>query len=226
MSRQHLDYVGFIAAILSAVSWFVFAYGQLNLPDLSKVDDPLLFFQAIDDAQFVYLLYGWGGILGTLLCIPYLVAFYKAMEQTAPMMLLVLIVSLIGVALTILGFFKPLIIVYFHTPLGLAGTADTLPLLKVAVEVSLELFEGPWFLGSFLLFSLGFGLTATYAWRTATGPRWLNGAGIVAGLAGLVWLTPFLPSFLDSLTPLLILVNIVASIFWSIGLSLVLVNQR
>jgi hypothetical protein len=128
------------------------------------------------------------------------------------MMLLAMIVALIGAVLTTFGFFKPLILVYFHTPVGLEANTETLPLLKVAAEVSLDIFEGPWFLGSFLIFGLGFGLIAYYAWRTATGPKWLNGVGIMVGLSGLVWLNPFLPSFFGSLTVLLIVVNILTVI--------------
>jgi hypothetical protein len=119
-----------------------------------------------------------------------------------------------------------LALVYFHLPLSLEARPEDLPFLKLTTEVSLELYESPWFLGSFLMFGLGFGLIAYYGWRTATGPKWLNGVGIVAGLSGLVWLAPFLPPFLGPLTGFLIPLNILTVMVWSIGLSIVLVRQR
>ncbi len=52
MSKKSLYNVGLVAAILSAVSWFVFVYGQLNLPDVSTIDDPLQLFQKVEELEF------------------------------------------------------------------------------------------------------------------------------------------------------------------------------
>ena len=227
MSNKHLYRVALIAAILSAVSWFAFVFGQLSLPALSEIDDPLLFFQTIQDTRTNFLLYGWGGVLGTLLCVPYLLAFYTAMKESAsvvPLVLLSLIIALIGTVLTVIGFFKPLTIIYTYVPMGLAAGPEALPLLKTAASVAVEVFEMPWNVGSFLLFGLGIGLIAYYALRTATGPKWLNWVGIIAGVSGIVWLRTYLP-FLLPVSVFLIVLNILTVIVWSIGLSAVIVRR-
>jgi len=225
MSNKDLYRASLIAAILSAVSWFAFVYGQINLPALSEIDDPLQFFQAIQDARTPFVLYGWGGTLGTLLAVPYLLAFYAVLKDKAPLVSMPIIYAFIGVTLTVLGFFKPLTALYTYVPMGLAADPEALPFLKTASSVSIELYELPWNVGSFLLFGLGIGLIAYYAWRTATGPAWLNWVGIISGIAGITWLAAYLPFLGGTLRIILIVVNILALMVWSIGLSLVLARQ-
>lgn len=147
MSNKHLYRVALIAAILSAVSWFAFVFGQMSLPALSEIDDPLLFFQTIQDTRTLFLLYGWGGVLGTLLCVPYLLAFYTAIKESAsvvPLVLLSLIIALIGTTLALIGFFKPLTLIYSYVPMGLEAGPEELPLLRTAASVAVEVLELPW----------------------------------------------------------------------------------
>ena len=91
------------------------------------------------------------------------------------------------------------------------------------MNFGLEVMELPWNLGSFLLFGLGNGLFALHAWRAAVGPKWVNGVGMVGGLAGIVWLNAYLP-FLQPVAIFLIALNILAIIIWSIALSVALVR--
>jgi hypothetical protein len=227
MSNKALYRVALIAAILSALSWFAYVFGQLSLPALSEIDNPQLFFQTIQDTRTIFLLYGWGGVLGTLLCVPYLLAFYTAIKESAsvvPLVLLSLIIALIGTVLAVIGFFKPLTLIYSYVPMGLEAGPEALPLLKTAASVAVEVLELPWNVGSFLLFGLGIGLIAYYALRTATGPKWLNGVGIIAGLSGIVWLRVYLP-FLLPVSVFLIVLNILTIMIWSIGLSVVIVRR-
>jgi hypothetical protein len=225
MSNKDLYRAGLVAAILSAVSWFAFVYGQLNLPALSDIDDPLRWFQTIEDTRTFFFLYGWGGTLGTLLAVPYILAFYKSIKEKAPLVSMPVIYAFIGVALALLGFFKPLTALYAYLPLGLAADPETLPFLKTASSVAVEVYELPWNVGSFLLFGLGTGLIAYYAWRTATGPAWLNWVGIIGGIAGITWLAAYLPFLGGPVRIIMIVVNILALIVWSIGLSLVLARR-
>jgi len=221
MSRNSIYRVGLVAAIVSTVSWFLFVYGQMSLPALSEIEDPLEFFQEAQDARSVFLLYGWGGLVATLLCIPYIMAFYQAIKDKASLVSLATVTSLIGIVLASLGFMKPLTLIHAYAPKALEANVETLPMLKVAAATTVELFELPWNLGSFLVFGLGFALIAFYAWRTGTGPKWLNGVGLFAGLTGIVWLTPYF-SFPEGLAVMLRVLNILGIMIWSIGLSIVL----
>lgn len=218
MSKKSFYKLALISAVVSAVSWIVFVIGQTSLPATSGISDPLEFFNVLQDARSTFLMYGWGGIFGTLLSIPFILAFYVAMKDTSPMVLLSTITALVGAVFTSLGFFKPLTLAYIHLPYALEASAEALPMIRIAAKVAVDVYEVPWALGSFLLFGLGFGLLGYLGLRSATGPKWLNIAGILAGLTGIVWLTVFLP-FIQPVHLVLILSNILLIFIWSIGLS-------
>ncbi|MBW1814743.1 MAG: hypothetical protein JRJ39_14050 [Deltaproteobacteria bacterium] len=225
MTNKSFYKVALLAAILSAVSWIAFILGGMSKPALSEISDPRQFFQTIQDTRTVWLMYGWGGIFGTLLSVPYVIAFYYAMKDTGPGILLSIVIALIGATLTLFGFFSPLTTLYYYLPVGLVATPESLPVFKAAAEVAVQVFEAPWFVGSFLIFGLGFGLIAYFGLRTSTGPNWLNVVGILAGLAGIIWLENFLP-FLEPIGVILRLLNILLIFVWSIGLSAALVRQK
>jgi len=225
MSNKNYYKVALTAAILSAVSWIFFILGGMSKPPLSEISDPLQFFQTIQDSRIAWLMYGWGGIFGTLLSIPYIIAFYNAMKDSGPGILLSMITALIGATLATFGFFSPLTTLYYYLPVGLVATPEYLPVFKAASEVAVQVFEAPWFVGSFLIFGLSFGLIAYFGWRTSTGPKWLNVVGMLAGLTGIIWLENYLP-FLQPIGVILRLSNILLIFVWSIGLSSALVRQK
>lgn len=219
--KKSLYNLAFLAAILSAISWVAFVIGGMGLPDLSAISDPLEYYLAYQEAWTAYLLYSWGGVFGTLLSIPYILAFYIAMKDYGPGILLAMITALIGAVFTVFGFFDPLTVMYIHLPHALEAGADQLQVIRIASEVTGGAFEAAWFLGSFLIFSLGFGLLAYFGLRSATGPKWVNMVGLFGGLTGVVWLNLFL-AFIRPFSTILIILNILMIFIWSIGLSFAL----
>ncbi|MCO5188764.1 MAG: hypothetical protein M9928_23670 [Anaerolineae bacterium] len=223
MSNNNIYRVGLIAAILATVSWFVYVFAQMSTPAPSGIENPQQFFQTVQEARTVFLFYGWSGVWGILLGIPYLFAFYMAIVERAPMVQLALLFVLIGSSLAIFGFFKPLTLVYEYLPMATTTDPELLPFLKTAADAAGEVMELPWNLGSLLLFGLGSGLFAFYAWRASIGPKWANACGLIGGLAGIVWLQAYVP-FLVPMATILIATNILAISIWAIGLSVSLVR--
>ena len=92
--------------------------------------------------------------------IPYLVAFYTSIKEKSSLSLIVLVISLIGIVLAMIGFMKPLTLVYLISPIGLNTSPESVKTVQIAVLVMGEVVEVGWFIGSFLVFGLGIGLFA------------------------------------------------------------------
>jgi hypothetical protein len=226
MSNKKLYQAGFVAAIVSTLGWLAFIMGTTGLPDLSGIDDPSTLFLALKDARTSYLLYGWGGVIGAFLTIPYVLAVYYATRQAGSIRLLAMMAGVIGAVLAAMAFMgDTLTQVYFYVPAAQEASIDQLPMLAVVARFSGDVFEVAWFVGSFLVYGLGIGLLAFYAWQTGVGSKWINGIGLIAGVTGLIWLRPFLP-FLNPATTILSLLNILTVTIWAIGISASLVRHK
>jgi len=223
MKNGSLYKVGLVAAILSTIGWLAYILGSMSLPDVSGLDGRP-FFQAFQDARSTYLLYSWGGVFGALLTIPYVLAFRAATREEVGVRSLATAAAVIGAVLTALGFMKTLTTVYLVVPAALEASADQLPMMQIAARFAGDVFEVPWFFGSFLAYGIGVGLLAVHALRAAKGPKWVNVVGVVGGISGIIWLRPFLP-FLLPLTTLGSMVNILTVTIWCIGLSAALVRR-
>ncbi len=161
MSNKKLYQVGLIAAILSTAGWFVYILGNTGGPDLSLIDDPKQYFQALQDIRSTRLLYGWGGVLGALLTIPYILAFHYATEDAGSVRIVATTTAVIGAVLTAVGFMSTaLASVYFLLPMALEAAPETLAMMKIAATFSTRVFEVMWWVGSFLAYGLGVGLMA------------------------------------------------------------------
>ena len=199
----------------------MFILGSMSKPVLSEITDLRLFFQTIQDTRTAWSMYGWGGIFGNLLSVPYVVAFHYAMKDTGPGILLSMVIALIGATLTTFGFSSPLTTLYYYLPVGLVASPESLPVFRAAGEVAVQVFEAPWFVGSFLIS----GLVAYFGLRPSTGSKWLNAVRMLAGLTGVIWFEDYLP-FLQPIGVLLRLLNILLIFVWSIGISVVLLRQE
>jgi len=217
--------VGLFSAVLSAICWIIYILGATGNPDLRVMEDPETFFHAIQNARISFLMYGWGGVLGTLLVIPYLVAIYTSIKEKTPFGLIVLVISLVGIVLAMIGFMKPLTLVYLISPIGLDANPEFIKTMQIAVLVMGEVVEVGWFIGSFLVFGLGIGLFAFLALRLSIGPNWINVIGMIGGISGVIWLAIFFP-FLETFGTLLRLFNILTIFIWSIGLSVALTRLK
>jgi hypothetical protein len=221
MSAKPLHQVSLAAALLSIIAWILYIVGSTGLPDLTAVEGAQDYFRTIEDSRSSFLLFGWSGMIGTLLFIPMLLAFYSVLKDQNPFTTQVLVIAMVGLTLSLIGFTKPLMAVYEFLPAGQAVSPENAATVRIAADVASEVADLPWNLGSFLLFGLGSGLLALTAFRSATGPGWVNIVGIVGGVAGVVWLNAYLPLF-DPIFTLLILLNIVALLVWLVGLSVAL----
>jgi hypothetical protein len=223
--NDKLNKIGLYSAILSAICWVIYILGGTGNPGLRTIEEPQLFFQAIQDSRATILLYGWGGVLGTLFAVPYILAIYSSIKKKTSVGIVVMGISLIGIVLALIGFMKPLTLVYLIAPLGMNAGVGILKTMQIAVLIMGEAVEVSWFIGSFLVFGLGIGMLALYALKYSIGSKLINYIGIIGGLSGVVWLAIFFP-FLENAGVLLRITNITSILVWSIGLMISLVRSK
>ena len=223
MEHQSLYRAGLISAIVSTVGWIAYILGstQASIPLSLTGSD---WFTALEEARFGFALYGWGGTIGTLFSIPYVLAFHAATERSGSVRGIATIGAIIGAAFTFLGFVEPLTKVHFILPAGDGISGSELALLEASARALEYVFEVPWFLGSFLIYGFGSTLLAWYALKSTQTPKWINVVGIIGGAAGLTWLRPFIP-IPEFLTLPMSLLNIVLLSVWCIALSASLVQR-
>lgn len=222
MTKTGFYRIGLAAAILSTLGWIAFIVaGNPSYAGLSGLE----LFQAWQNDRVGWLLYGWGGVFGALLSIPYFQVFHHALKDKVPVSSMVTTTAIIGCVLTAIGFFAALVMIYAWVPAALEASPETLPTIEVVTQYAADIFEVPWWIGSFMVYCLGVGLMAYYAWRTDTGPRWVNIVGIVGGLSGIIWLRYFFRA-LYAWELIGSIINILAVTVWAIGLSVVLLRAE
>lgn len=224
MTTTRLHQIGFASAILCAVSWAVYIVAQPATPDLTAVEAGRQYFRTIQENRLAFLLYGWSGVAGTLLLVGFLIPFRVALEAERPLVALGSASSLIGATLAVVGFSAPLMLAYHFLPAGLAAGPESVETVRVAAAIAADVVEVSWNLGSFLVFGLAVFVFALEAFRAGVGPAWVNATGMAGGIAGLVWFQAYAPFLLPIALPL-ILVNIVATLVWGIGLSAALLRR-
>jgi len=222
MTKKAFYRIGFAAAVLSTLGWVAFIVA--GNPSYSGMSGRELF-QAWQDDRFGWLLYGWGGVFGALLSIPYFQTFHYVLKDKAPASSVAAAAAIIGCVLTAFGYFAALVMIYAWVPEALQASPETLPMIEITTQYASELFEVPWWVGSFMAYSLGVGLFAYFAWRSDTGPKWLNAVGILGALSGIIWLRYFF-RVLYSGELIGSLINILAVTIWAIGLSVALMRAE
>ena len=219
MNNNKLYKFALISAVISTIGWVAYIVGATGTPDLSAAETGQQFFQAMLAAKSTYLIYGWGGVFGALLSIPYVIAFYEAVKTAGSIRLVVVASAVIGAVMTAIGFLSNTIsVAYFMLPDAIEAGAEQLDMMRIALNFATDASEGVWWVGSFLLYGIGTWMFAWYALKHTSTAKWINYVGLVGGLSGIIWLRHFLP-FLKPLILPLSLVNILAISIWSIAFS-------
>jgi len=220
-SQRTLPFLALICAILSTLFWILYVLTATGSPRLPSLSEPVARLEALNEASLAYLSYGWAGAFGAFLSIPYMFGIVYSMDKAGPQRWVALLTGIIGAVLTGVAFLSvSLSAIYYLLP-SAAASSELAQEFAVAIEITLRGQEATWFFGSFLAYGLAVSWMATDALRTKTGPAWINRIGIIGGIAGVIWLRPFIPvlmqfAVLGSIT------NIVLLSVWAIGLTFAL----
>ena len=223
MLNRGLYQTGLVFAILTALAWILFVVGLISSTqgqDAGLVEGYLA--SAESSASLMYL---WGGILGSLFIIPVYLAMYLGFQrEIGSVMLAPLAFAIVGVVFLTLGFMVDVGSgIYHFGPAVAQAEGQNAETMVLAAQLAQDSIEMTWAVGSFMAFGGPLVWIAILLFRSSRVPGWLNWIGIIGGLAGCAWILSWVP--VPPVGPIPLMVNIVFSMVWFIGLSLVLVRS-
>jgi hypothetical protein len=117
--------------------------------------------------------------------------------------------------------------IYIFGPIVAEASGDEAIDLWRAARLAQDSIEVTWFIGSFMAYGAAVIWMAVLMLRSAKAPRWLNWVGIIAGLAGFIWLRLFIPIPMPQILFLvLILINVFVGMGWMVGLTFILARAN
>jgi hypothetical protein len=183
--------------------------------------DTVRYLEEVGDSSTKSYVYGIAGIVMCLLFMPLGVATYRVLRRGA-MAGLGSLAMVVGLAMLVPAYAMSILeataLASAATELGASG-AEALYVVREAGGVIQAIF---FVVGSVLTLSAAPLLWAIEGRRTGALPTWLNRAGLVVGISGLVWLVFYFE------TPVIlgaILVNVVASLVFFVALSRLLLRR-
>jgi hypothetical protein len=225
MSNKGLYKTGLVFAVLTALSWILFVIG--NFGSSSTAGGIVEAYIARSESASL-LMYTWGGIFGSLFVVPVFLAFFQGFRHEVGSVLAVPVAfAILGVVFLTMGFMVDTgsMIYYFGPAVAAAESADATLIVK-AGQLAQDSIEVTWAIGSFLAYGGSIVWMAILLLRSERVSRWVNWVGILGGLAGFVWLVRFVPvPAPQSIGFILLFLNIIFSIVWLVGLSLVLTKS-
>ncbi len=222
MSNKGLYKTGMVFAVLTALSWILFVIGSIGS---SGSSGGIVETYIAQSGSASLLMYTWGGILGSLFVVPIYLAFFQGFRyETGSVLAVPVTFAILGVVFLTMGFMVDTgSMIYYFGPAAAAAEGADAELIVKAGQLAQDSIEVTWAIGSFLAYGGSIVWIAILLFRSGRVQKWLNWFGVVGGLAGFVWLVRFLPiSAPQSLGFILIFINIILSIVWLVGLSLVL----
>jgi len=222
VSNRGLYQAGLVFAMLTALAWALFVIGLVSAPS-GQDAGPVAGYVA-DAASTGTILYLWGGVARWLCIVQvYLSICLGFARETGSVLLAPVGLALMGAAFLTLGFMVDTrSAVYTFAPVVAQADQLSAESTLVAAQFAQDSIEMTWSMGSFLAYGGPIVWIAILLFRSNRVPSWSNLAGVVAGLAGFVWILSWLP--LPPAGPIPLLVNIVLGMVWFVGLALVLVR--
>jgi hypothetical protein len=225
MSNRGLYKTGLVFAVLTGLSWILFVLGSFGAS--GSAGGVVETYIARSESASL-LMYTWGGIFGSLFVVPVFLAFFQGFRyETGSVLAVPVAFAILGVVFLTMGFMVDTgSLIYYFGPAAAAAEGSDAELIVKAGQLAQDSIEVTWAIGSFLAYGGSIVWIAILLLRSERAPKWVNWVGILGGLAGFVWLVRFLPvSAPQSIGLILLFINIILSIVWLVGLSLVLTRS-
>jgi len=195
---KHLSFNRFagVSGILSALLYIVSIVGMQYYMalDHSSMDAMT---QGMQDNHIMMLLYGWPGIIATILILPLVYAFHRFNQAQNEYSKLALLMTTIGLCFVLIGYLFHLALTYFHAPIY--QTLDAIQRVSFGslISATIGVQDMFWLSGDLFAF-LGIALLLILNLGEKSFPKWLVLMCAIAGLLAAVGSFGFIPAFKES----------------------------
>ena len=182
-----------MAGITSALLFIVSIIG-MQAYMASSLDDISAFTQNMNDSHNMMLLYGWPGIIATLLIIPLIYAFYKKNKSTVAISKMLFLMTVIGLCFILVGYLFHLALTYFHAPMYHELAVEEQATFAALIKSTIGLQDMFWLAGDLFSF-LGIACLLLMGIRENIFPKWFLFMGILASVLAAVGSVSFIPAY-------------------------------
>ncbi len=184
-----------IAAVLSATLYLISISGMLVYfeGDLSQ---PFLFASHIVEHSVMMLVYGWPGIVATVLIFPILLSLNEAKGYESYFRF-IKIISLIGLSFVLIGYLFQLALTYYITPIMVNNPSEQEE-FGLFIQGVIGVQDMFWLNGDLLSF-LGIGILLLLGLKNGQFPVWLSILGFIAGFSAAIGSFSFIPELKTSI---------------------------
>ena len=193
MENSSFQKLAGISGILSAVLYILSIIG-LQYYISASISDMEAFTQNIVDSHLMMMLYGWPGIVATILIFPLVYHFHRNNQLSSELSKMFFIKTGIGLILIVIAYLFHLALTYFHAPMFLELDSSQQAIFSVVIESTVGLQDMFW-LGGDLFAFLGIGLILLLGLQEGNYPSWATWLGISAGFLAAIGSFSFIPAF-------------------------------
>lgn len=193
METRSFYYTAGIAGIGSAILYLLSIIG-LQAYLASSMDNMTAFTQNIIDSHSMMLLYGWPGIIATLLILPLMYTFYMLNKTSKHISRIVFLVTLLGLCFIIIAYLFHLAFTYFYAPIHHTLEGQQHVLYGIIIKSTVGLQDMFWLSGDIFAF-LGIAIILWLNFREQLFPKWVLLFGILSGVLAAFGSFSFIPAF-------------------------------
>ena len=193
MKQSAFNQFAGVAGIVSALLFIISIIGmQAYLA--SPLNDISAFTQNMNEQHGMMLIYGWPGLVATMLILPLIFAFHKENKTSSNFSRMALLVTIIGLIFILVGYLFHLALTYFHAPLFQELEPGVQASFGVVIHATVGLQDMFWLSGDLFSF-LGVSILLLLCLKEDVFPKWFLLLGIVAGVLAASGSISFIPAF-------------------------------
>jgi len=213
------------SAIISALLFLLSILGMIQYLEgnLEKVPH---FMQNMNDHKGMMLLYGWPGLVATVLMIPLFYAVKLRNLTRLNISKSIFYLSLIGIAFVLIGYLFNLAFTYFHAPIYQSLDATQQLAFEALILTNVGIQDMFWLSGDLFAF-LGIALLAAMNWKENSTPKWLIIWVQIAAASAAIGSFSFIPAYkYNAILGSMFLIGFSLYAIWQISMGIYLIRSK